>query len=169
MTKKLTLVAALIGCVWALVAVNAQEKEREPVWALKFQDFAVTDVFKGKPAQPILTKNNRWYRTRIRDGAAKGPNFAGHYTIAIWGCGSGCASLVVVDAASRKVYASPFGYIGMPMPTGENGHEYHGPVFQLKSRLLIADGCLEDEKCGTFYYEWTANKFKFVRSDPQPK
>jgi len=67
---------------------------------------------------------------------------------------------------SGHVYDAPFSYISMPMPAGENGHDYLGPVYQLKSRLLIADGCLEEKKCGTFYYEWTANKFKLLRSDP---
>jgi hypothetical protein len=174
MTKKLTLAAALICCACALVAVNAQEKEKEkePVWALKFQDFAVTDVFKGKPAQPVLsTRAERMFRTVLRGAAAKGPNFAGHYTVAVWGCGSGCASLAVVDAISGRVYGAPFRYISMPMPV-EYGHNYQGPVYQLNSKLLIADGCVEDTTvmiCGTYYYEWTANNFKLLRFGPQLK
>src|SRR6476620_2304120 len=81
----------------ALVSGPAQVTETEPAWALKFMDFAVAADFHRKPAAPILpTKTQRVFRTAIREAAAKGPNFAGHYTIAEWGCGSGCMSSVVV-------------------------------------------------------------------------
>jgi len=153
----------------ALVSGPAQVKETEPAWALKFMDFAVAADFHGKPAAPILTtKTQRMFRTAIREAAAKGPNFAGHYTIAEWGCGSGCMSSVVVDAVSGKVFATPFRTLSMPLPESEGGHEYQGAVYQLKSRLLIADGCPEEANCGTYYYEWNDNKFKRLRFDPAP-
>jgi hypothetical protein len=149
----------------SVALASAQNQEKEPVWAFKFQDYAVKNIFQGKPAPPILiSKSQRMYRTMIREGAAKGPNFAGHYTIAQWGCGSACASIVVVDAVSGRVYDAPFGWISMAR---ENEH---GPIYQLKSRLFIADGCLneEDRKCGTHYYEWKDNKFVLLRFDPAP-
>jgi hypothetical protein len=156
---------ALLACVGALAQVN----EKEPVWALKFTDFAVTETFHGKPAKPILvTTNQRMYRAMIREGAAKGPNFAGHYTIAEWGCGSGCMSVAVVDAVSGKVFTGPFKILSMPMAESEGDHDYQGAVYQLKSRLFIADGCPEEAKCGTYYYEWNHDKFKQLRFDPAP-
>jgi hypothetical protein len=164
MAKKLALAVA-IWCACALAVVKAQVKEREPVWALKFQDFSVMDVFKGRPAQPILTKDNRAFRTRIRYGAAKGPNFAGHYTVVGWGCGAGCVANMLVDSATGRVYNMPYGSISMDAAE----RNYVGPVYQLKSRLFIADGCPNEgiTNCGTYYYEWTANKFKLLRFDPQ--
>jgi hypothetical protein len=106
------------------------------------------------------------FRSAIREAAAKGPNFAGHYTIAEWGCGSGCMSSAVIDAVTGKVFPAPFRILSMPLPEGEGDHEYQGAVYQLKSRLLIADGCPEETGCGTYYYEWSDNKFKRLRFDP---
>jgi hypothetical protein len=55
----------------------------------KFEDFRVNEIFKGTPANPLLeTRFARLYRTNIRNAAKEGPNFAGHCTIAEWGCGS---------------------------------------------------------------------------------
>jgi len=153
----------------AFVCGRAQVKEEGPMWALKFSDFAATSDFHGKPAAPILaTQKQRMFRTAIREAAAKGPNFAGHYTIAEWGCGSGCMSSVVVDAVTGKVFAAPFRILSMPLAESDGGHEYQGAVYQLKSRLLIADGCPEETNCGSYYYEWSANKFKRLRFDPAP-
>jgi hypothetical protein len=165
MVKKVFAFLLLVSSVCAPV----QGQEKEPVWAFKFPDYAVTEVFKGRPAQPILTgKTHKMFRTAIRDAARKGPNFAGHFTVAEWGCGSGCVSVAVVDAASGRVFDAPFKILSMPLSEGAKGHEYQGSVYQLKSKLLIADGCPEEKKCGTYYYEWTANRFKLLRYDPQP-
>ena len=158
-------IAALL--LLAFVCGPAQVKEQGPVWALKFTDFPATGSFHGKPAPPILTtKSQKMFRSAIREAAAKGLNFAGHYTIAEWGCGSGCMSIVIIDAVTGKVFAAPFRILSMPLPETEGGHEYQGAVYQLNSRLLIADGCPEETNCGTYYYEWSDNKFKRLRFDP---
>ena len=174
---QLTIMLCMRKNVWAPILLLLSllglmpGQDKEPVWAYKFQNYVVTELFQGKPARPILaSESHRAYRTRIREAAKKGPNFAGHYTIADWGCGSGCMSMVVVDAISGRVFDAPFRILGRPS-SGENKgeHEYRLAVFRTKSRLLIADGCPEDEqtKCGSYYYEWKANKFKLLRYDPQ--
>jgi hypothetical protein len=161
------MIAAFLCLVFVCGA--AQVKETGPVWALKFTDFAVSSSFHGKPATPILaTRSQRLFRSAIREAAAKGPNFAGHYTIAEWGCGSGCMSSAVVDAVTGKVFAAPFRILSMPLAENEGGHEYQGAVYKLNSRLLIADGCAEETNCGTYYYEWSDNKFNQLRFDPAP-
>ena len=166
MRSKTVVAFLLFVCLVAF----AQVKEKGPDWALKFTDFAAAESFHGKPAKPILaTAGQRMFRTAIRDAAAKGPNFAGHYTIAQWGCGSGCVSFVVVDAVSGKVFPAPFEMLGMPLADVEGGPEYQAAVYRLKSRLLIADGCPDDAKCGAYYYEWSDNKFKQLRLDTARK
>ncbi len=138
-----------------------------------FRDFPVTNIFHGKPAAPILrAQGERLFRTRIREGAKEGPNFAGRYTIATWGCGSACASLVVIDAKTGVVHKGPFGVLGH-FWTGR----YYGDVpgkeapyidYQLNSRLLIVRGCPEDEdeKCATYFYEWNGQLFKLLQTIP---
>ncbi|HYL92262.1 MAG TPA: hypothetical protein VEW69_03800, partial [Alphaproteobacteria bacterium] len=87
----------------------AQAQEKTIPWSYDFQDYAVTEIFHGKPAPPkLVSPVHRRYRSAILRAAAKGPNFAGHYTIAEWGCGAGCVSFAVVDAATGKVFPSPF-------------------------------------------------------------
>src|SRR5512137_1439336 len=106
---KNTLALLVLSCSCVL----AQEKG--PAWAFKFQDYAVTVVFEGKPASPVLaTREQRLFRTMIRRGAAQGPNFARRYTIAEWGCGAGCVSAVLVDASTGQVYSLPFHSLDIP-------------------------------------------------------
>lgn len=137
----------------------------------KFEDFPISIVFKGQPAPPILeTSGDRLFRTMIRKDAKKGPNFAGHYTIARWGCGSYCVSMALIDAKTGTIQRSdPFGILG------HFSGNYHGDTpdkdapqleFQLNSRLLIVRGCPEDENCGTYFYEWTNSKFQLLKWIP---
>jgi hypothetical protein len=143
-------------------------QEDDSGWLLKFGDYAVKETFEGKPARPLIVeKNHRSFRTVIAEAAAKGPNFAGHYTVAEWGCGSGCMSLAVVDATTGKVFSAPFQILTMPLVQGEEAHEFKGAVYRLKSRLFIADGCQEDKSCSTTYYEWKNDKFEVLRVEPQ--
>lgn len=69
------------------------------------EDFPVkkNEIFSGTPAKPILTeKRARLYRTVLREGTERGPNFAGHYTVVTWGAGMGNFSLAFIDAKPAK-------------------------------------------------------------------
>lgn len=159
-----------VMCLFCLLGF-AQDQDEESPWNFKFGDYAVKEVFQGKPALPnIVEKNHREFRTAIEDAAAKGPNFAGHYAVAEWDCGPDCASLAVVDEVTGKVFSAPFDDLITPLTEGtadEPAHEFKGAVYQSKSRLFIADGCPEDKKCGTYYYEWKNEKFNLLSIVPQ--
>jgi hypothetical protein len=152
------------------VAGTQSPPQREILsWSLKFEDFSASPIYEGRPARPLLvTETDRMFRTTIRQAVRKGPNFAGHYAIAYWGCGSSCTSFVVVDIVTGRVYddSTPFSLIGVPFQGTSTGRDYEGLVYERGSRLLIADGCPEDEKCGTYYYEWKKNRFTLLRFDP---
>src|ERR1700675_1351791 len=45
----------------------------------------------------------RMYRTVLRREIAKGPNFAGHYRVAVWGCGSSWSMFAVVNLNTGRV------------------------------------------------------------------
>ena len=162
------LLSALL--VLLCTTTRSQQDQKPPQWALKFEDFSVSHVFKGKPTPAIITTNWRNFRTRIREGARHGPNFAGHYTIVAWGCGAGCVFFVVVDAISGRPYDGT-GSIVVSVGKTKSGRDYQGLVYHLNSRLLITDGCPDEEStsnCGIHYYEWTANQFKFLRFVHEP-
>jgi len=140
--------------------------------APRFEQFPVTEKFSGKPAAPVLrTANDRGFRTMIRNGAAEGPNFAGHLTIARWGCGSSCWMIAVIDARTGgMIHDLPefFSFATHPFPDGtalsQSGFE---PLsYRLDSRLLIMRGCPNEEDCSLRYYEWTGSKFRLLRKLP---
>lgn len=139
---------------------SARGARRRP----QFQDYPATPTSIHPARAKILTSSDRRFRTRIREDAAKGPNFAGKYTIVVWGCGSGCQSFVVVDSVTGRVHWNrPFSILGVPDDLRHDGLQY-----KVNSRLLMAGGCPEDEKCGTYYFEWIKDRFRLKEFDPDP-
>lgn len=121
-----------------------------------FAEFPVTKVFRGKPASPKLaTKDQRMFRTMIRMGGENPEtlNFAGHYTVPQWGCGTDCSQFAVVDSISGRVYG-PFAVSGMPGSWLEdhNGAGAEHVEFEPNSRLLKVNGCPNERDCGFYDY-----------------
>lgn len=155
--------------MWVIAQAAGQVVSRDAPLP-KFEDYPVKETFKGHPAQPILTTpHQQMYRTRIRDAAAKGPNFAGHYTIVEWGCGSPCAGTATVDEKSGKVFDLPYEQIFYPFSTGFVEPMPEGLNYRIDSRLLIFQGCPvepKQEDCASYYLEWTGSEFKLLRKLP---
>lgn len=93
----------------------------------QFDDFPVQQVFHGTPAPVNLRSNPQApaYRTRLKKAASGGPDFAGHYTVAEWGCGSNCQAHSFIDAKNGAVIDGV---------TTDRGADY-----RLNSNLFIAD------------------------------
>lgn len=188
MLKEMRLsLAVMLACLLAMSAST-----QAPTALPRFEDFPVAEAFKGTPAEPLIsTSEERRYRTVIRRGVSKGwgvedgitgkelvgagANFAGHYVIVRWGCGSPCLMAAIVDLKTGRVFPPPFHH--------GPGHSYFqvpwafpavpALAYRLDSRLLIADICEADhavrvegqvgyeaEKCGAHY---------FVMSDEGPR
>jgi hypothetical protein len=155
----------------------------------RFEDYPVTEAFTGTPAAPILaTTEQRTYRTRIRSGVStgaavwigswknpikrNGPNFAGHYFVIRWGCGSQCVMMATVDAKTGNVYDPPLsGQDSLYVPL--DNLSYMEIVLRPDSSLIILRNACRDFKdrksCGTYYFNWKDNHFdlvKFVMVDP---
>lgn len=120
-----------------------------------FSQFPATRTFHGKPAKPkLVTKDQRLFRTMIRAGGQDHGRFAGHYTIAEWGCGTDCSQYAVVDSITGRVYG-PFSVAGLPWAwlesrnKGDLGHIDFTPT----SRLLKVNGCPNERDCGLYDYE----------------
>jgi hypothetical protein len=106
------------------------------------------------------------FRSRLEAVANDDPNFAGHYILTSWGCGTFCEQLAIIDVETGKVY--------MPQinnPAWENyliGWSYETP--HADSKLLIVNAQLttvprSDPNAlkGKFrrekaYYKWENNK-----------
>ncbi len=131
----------------------------------QYKDYPVTRRFRGTPVAPVLsTPTARMFRTQLRKSVRYGPNFAGHYTLARWGCGAGCVTVAVIDAISGQVWFAPF--------TVNDGWKdgrivcHHGTDFQVDSQLFIASGSVNG-KTGAHYFRWRGSEFSSVYSDAQ--
>jgi hypothetical protein len=112
---------------------NEPDTEKPTIVLPTHDEYPVQDVFSGVSA-PLNLKSHTIglrYRTRISEGYKGGANFAGHYTIAIWGCGMDCQSLAIIDNANGKIYGS---YITEKL-TG--GHGSFSLDFNINSTLLV--------------------------------
>jgi hypothetical protein len=153
----------LAVAVAALTVLLAQEGAKEP----QFADYPAAVVHAASAAPKLATAGQRRFRTEIRDWAQKGPNFAGHYTVAEWGCGAGCAQFVVVDNRSGTVYEGPFG--GLPNSLvcfGDLDVDHSGIDYHDNSSLLVVKGCPNNKACGNYFYQWSANQWKLLRQTP---
>lgn len=123
-----------------------------------------------KPAAaPRLTSHEaRLYRTVIRDAFSQPANFAGHYRVAIWGCGTDCRNFAIVDKDTGATYTMP----GVQAVSGVTGNDDERVDFRAGSRLLIVAGCFNDDcgdgnaKAARFFYEWTGTRLRPVGTCP---
>ena len=140
---------ATLGLLLCLVhSPTAQPASGRP----KFSDYPVRQIYQGKPATPILSKSQRWYRTVIREGAKSKVQFAGHYTVPVFGCGAGCAGFYLADSITGKVYdgftvADSFSWLAKPGNENVRRIDFHP-----NSRLFRVTGCPGEINCGLYDY-----------------
>jgi hypothetical protein len=152
---------SLIVLVHLLAGGLIQQNGRE---LPKFDEYRAEDSFEGPPAA-LATGSSRLaraYRTRLREGVKAGPNFAGHFTLVAWGCGSSCQEWAIVDARTGRVFD------WLVRSTA-------GAEFYPNSRLLIVDSPKRVAEmfggsvpadcavCGTpDAYEWSGTEWRAI-------
>ena len=120
----------------------------------RFEFFPVADSFTGATSRLQLASNRaaRRYKWVLTQAAAYGPNFAGHYKIAYWGCGSPCGRFAIINRRTGEVFMAD---VDADVP----------PIVRPDSRLLIIDPT-DWGRADTighpmlpyiFYYEWTGD------------
>jgi hypothetical protein len=145
MVLRLLLASVVVISAWA-----QSPTERPP----RFEDYPVKELFKGKPALPVLeTPEERKLEALIGDGVSKGwgvfdgatgkefrrpgPNFAGHYIIVNFGCDD-------TDYAASLLPAPPVAPIdpprtslclGAPIVDAKTGHVYRPPAPQMNGAV----------------------------------
>ncbi len=115
----------------------------------------VEEIYRGEPAPVDLGSHPdaRQFRTALSRGAAEGPNFARHYTVVTWGCGTMCQQLRIVDARTGQVYEGPISMLGVE--------------YRLDSRLLVVNPPQAVREnpcpaCETSYYVWNGEGLERV-------
>jgi hypothetical protein len=118
------------------------------------------------------TPIGRRYRTVLRKGIASGANYAGHFTVVIWGCGTSCSSFAVVNLKTGQVIV-PTGISTVTWDHLENTverflpdglHGYWGYRYRPDSRLLVLVGMLneDDNREGAWYFVLENNRLRQV-------
>jgi hypothetical protein len=142
--------------------------------APRFEDFPAPRQRITRDGGPILsTREARMYRSVIGAASAQGPNFAGAYTVAVWGCGGSCTDFAVVDNRTGRVTFTA----GLRPIAGDHGGDapdygaglYYNLRFRPDSRLLILVGApREDEsRDGVTFLEWRDGQFHELRFIPR--
>ncbi len=155
----------LTAFILALAAVNFAQSNAPP-----FARYAAqVETFKNVRINLQSNKNARTYRTNLRNVAKEGVNFAGHFIVANWGCGTNCSETAIIDARNGKVFfpaelaGAIFGFCDLP-------DDAEPIVYKADSRLFVLNGfkggdALASKKssCGIYYLEWTGTNFKQVK------
>ena len=110
-------------------------------------DYPVPEIWREATAPlKIHSRPEQSFRTRLITASKQPPNFAGHYRVTIWGCGSECVSGAVIDLATGQVLAPPLGGGTAYFSVCQSAYEGSGVDYRLDSRLMIV-------RCGLNYIE----------------
>ncbi len=123
-----------------------------------FKDYPANS-YQGKLADPDFSTHpeSKNFKTRISDACAKGVNFAGHYTLVVWGCGATCQRAVVVDRKTGEIF--------------EGFHAALGAEYKNDSKMIIKNvGAIDSDSslievcafCVVHHEVWTGTEFKKV-------
>jgi hypothetical protein len=127
--------------------------------AFTFESYPEKAIDGNSVKKPILaSKLARQYKTVITLSMSEPPNFAGHYRVVQWGCGTDCRGFAIVNKLTGKTYTLPgVEYIGGVMGNDENRLDY-----RKDSRLFVITGVMNDEIEGKFFYLWKNEKLQLL-------
>jgi hypothetical protein len=165
---KFLFTAAVIGVIGGLSAAAYSQEDfpNDKIVTRKdaphFSSYS-EPVYKGRFAEvKINSKYSRNYKTVLRNAVKEsGANFAGHYTLATWWCGTNCNQMAVIDLKTGQTYFTP-GLLSVVM--GVPNQSLDMTEFKANSRLLKVVGRTNGKDYGTWYYEWKNNKFRLVKA-----
>ena len=157
--------AVLISIFAAFTAVTIAQKRSVPSFG---QYPAAVERTRAKAINYRSNPGARSFRTRLSNALRGGVNFAGHYILTGWGCGTGCTIAAIIDARTGNVY-SPDEFSGIDATYGDD-YSDEQLKFRKNSRMLIISGRpgsrAENETAppsGDYYYEWTNNRLRLLR------
>lgn len=134
--------------------------------AQNFSDYPVKERFSGKNARVIITKDDRLYRTRLREISREKVNFAGHYIASMIGCGAECVLPVIINAKTGKVMSIAFSLCCWFDPQrADETRDLNSMEFYPDSSLIVFRGMKnEEEPTKVFYYKVQDDRLVFIKS-----
>ena len=110
----------------------------------------------------------RTFRSRLSEAIREGVNFAGHYVVVGWGCGTGCISGAIIDARTGDVFW-PQEFNALSVWYGGDSYADEPVGYRKNSRLLVISGSPgvkegdADKPQGKYYYEWKGNRLHLIK------
>lgn len=157
----------LIGCLLIFtVGTLAQETPTFGEHAVK------VEKIKSPTVNLASNKRARTFRTNLKNASKEKINFAGHYILTNWGCGTNCSMSGIIDARNGNVYfpRELEGY-GYALQEWEGTDE---PLeFKASSKLLILRGYTGGElnkdkpSGGIHYFIWNGSTLKRIKFIPK--
>jgi hypothetical protein len=130
----------------------------------KFRDYPAGKIYRGKNAPVKLTSSDeRMFRTRLTEAAKQKPNFAAHYVLTVWGCGTECLGGAAIDVSTGKVSFFDFSICCWGTDVDD---DFEAVNFRLDSKLIIFSG-IRNEKDGdegTHFYKFQNGRFIFIKT-----
>lgn len=142
-----------------------------PADAPRFEAYPAA-VYRG-PNAPVRWRadaDSRMFRTRLREWGREKPNFAGHYILASWGCGTSCAQIAIIDAKTGKVFhPQEVGSVDMVNVHDDFWKGEQWPLrYRADSRLLVLVGMPNEDTSqrGISFYLWEPPRLRLIRRVP---
>jgi|SRR5579864_194904 len=140
-----------------------------------FRQFPIGEVYKGPMHAPEIHTDDapetpmNW---AILHEATESPNFAGHYRVVRFSCGTECTAYAINDVVSGRLVSS--GSVDFPYTVGvyQRSGLPHGIEFRVDSRLFVIHGCIPSQPCGSYYYVIDRDRLTLKRKvefKPQPE
>jgi hypothetical protein len=152
-------VAALLAVLLAVSPGMARTAD-EPGPPLRFEDFPAGALYAGH-GRLVLGPADRAFRTRLREAARQPPDFAGHYVLALWGCGTECIMGAAINLRSGRVAWLP-GTLCCWYKGGQGETQEIEPVhYRRDSRLIVLNGMRNEREgdLGTHLYAMEGGRF----------
>lgn len=147
-----------VAAIVVLLALSGARSAPRPT----FSEFAVASPKPFVTAKPdVRSGDARRYRTVLREGAKKAPDFAGHFKIVRWGCGTCCSEFAILNLKTGHAFFPGF------IVACEYPFDFTRPgvafEYRVNSRLLVIAGAPNEADGGVRYYEWTGARLRLLR------
>jgi hypothetical protein len=143
----------------ALIIYSTSISAADHSHPISFDTYKVGVATKKSSVLPKTTSADATpYISQLNSAARQPINFAGHYILATWGCGSGCVMGGAIDTVTGRVVMLPFTVSNWPLQVVE-------PLaFQKDSALLVIQGSRNEQGSGIHYYQFDGSQFKLLKT-----
>ncbi|YCI06388.1 hypothetical protein M1D34_30825 (plasmid) [Ensifer sp. D2-11] len=115
--------------MWQNAMLQVDEPRQISLARISPSQLPVHRIYNGPINAPYFTDASaRNFQTRISEGMAGGPNFAGEYAVIQVGCGTGCSIAYLASVRTGEVSR---------IPIDDEAAQYLDLKYQIDSRLLV--------------------------------